>query len=107
MSNKIQFLILPYVNFKQNFSFDEFNIWQNTSENWKNCFGFDNTKFLERFLDSKGLPLGNRIYIISAESSDIPYQKWERLVHILFFLTCPPSTFRFPNVTADDFYFEI
>ena len=102
MSNKIQFLILPYVNFRQDFVFDEFNIWQNTSENWIKNFGFDNTKFLERFLNGEGKLLGKNIYVISTNSSDTPYQKWERLVHTLFYLVDGLLI-----VTADDFYFEI
>lgn len=102
MSQIVQFLILPYVNFRQDFTFYEFQAWQNTPENWKKHLGIDNTKFLERFLDNKGLPLKHNIYIISTKSLYVPYQMWERLIHILFFLV-----FGFPKVTADNFYFEI
>ena len=102
MPQIIQFLIVPYINFRQDFTFDEFQIWQNTPENWKKYLGFDNTVFLERFLDDNGLPLKNRIYIISTNSLDVPYQMWERLIHTLFNLVLG-----FPNVTADNFYFEI
>ena len=100
------FLILPYVNFQKDFSFETFRLWKNTPENWNQYFGNDNTTFLEKLVNTKGNPLKN-IYVVTSDSYSVPYQKWERLVHSLFFIVLPRYIFRLPHVFADNFYFEI
>lgn len=94
------------MNFKGDFSFANFQIWENTTENWIKYFGKDNTNFLERYVDTNGISLKN-IYVITTASSHIPYLQWERLVHALFFIMFPNYNSIFQKVFADNFYFEI
>jgi len=103
---KKQYLILPYVNFKKDFSFENFEIWRNVRVNWERHYGRDNTEFLERYVDNKAIPLQN-IFVITSSVDGIPYVKWERLVHTLFFISLDTVNFRLLPIFSDNFYFEI
>ncbi len=104
--DKTQYLILPYINYKKEFSFDNFEIWRNVRDNWERHYGRDNTEFLKRYVDNKAIPLQN-IVVITSSVDGIPYVKWERLVHTLFFISLDTVNFQPLRIFSDNFYFEI
>lgn len=104
MSNK-QFCVLPYVDFKESFSFAGFDIWRNTTENWQTYYNKDNTHFLQRYVDKKSKPIKN-IYVVTAHTPEVPYPRWEALIHTLYFIASRDSS-KIYRVFTDDFYFEV
>ena len=61
-----EYLVLPYIDFEEDISFNDFQIWKNTPENWRKHIGYNNKEFQKRYVDNKGKQLKN-IYIITSK----------------------------------------
>jgi hypothetical protein len=68
-----EYLVLPYIDFEEDFSFANFQIWKNTPNNWRKHIGYNNKEFLKRYVDNKGRQLKN-IYLITSKQ-DTPNQR--------------------------------
>lgn len=99
-----QFCALPYLKFEKYFSIGDFCVWESTPENWKKHFGEDNTNFLEMYVDKDTRPIKS-IPVVSCQSSH-PYNDWETLVSILFFLI-NGTNLGYSSLYSENFYFEL
>jgi len=110
-----EYAILLYANLnvgplgqQSKFKIDNFVVWRDTPENWKEFIGTERpNEQLARYVDREGQPL-QTIWIVTREDKQsVAPERWQHLVAVLFYLAWSRIPYLVGDrAAAEDFYFE-